>query len=173
MFIGTLLTVVADAWLRVAKADASQLGLQSAPADYVTRVLQTPDPAQTWKTWLHQVVRRAVVGGPIEPGAAVACAEQPDLLCMIIEIENRQRRWHEPGQHPLHQHDPLFRPDPAQAQDPSRDQDESNHEKEYLCLRVVGNARNVITKFNFAPSDYAEGVEPVIASTNPGAEGYY
>ncbi|KAJ5772864.1 hypothetical protein N7457_007760 [Penicillium paradoxum] len=166
MFIGTLLTVAADAWLRVSKTDATQLGLQSAPADYIARVLQSPDPAQTWKIWLHQVVRRAVVGGYLDPDSAVTCSEQQsDLLSMIMEIENRQRRWHEPGQHPTQKYSP-----PSQADQP-QDQDETNDGNEYLCLRVVGSARNVITKFNFAPDDYAEGVEPV-NNNDQGAEGY-
>lgn len=172
MFIGTLLTVAADAWLRVSKADPTQLGLQSAPADYAARVLQSPDPAQAWKTWLHHVVRRAVVGGYLEPDSGLPCAEtQSDLLSMIIEIENRQRHWHEPGQHPLQQHNSLFPSDATRAPCQSQDQDDSIDEKEYLCLRVVGNARNVITQFNFAPEDYAEGHEPV-TNVDPGVGGY-
>ncbi|KAJ5799187.1 transcriptional regulator family: Fungal Specific TF [Penicillium psychrosexuale] len=158
MFIGTLLTVVADSWLRVAQTDPVELGMQSAPPQYVSEVLQSPDPAQVWKSWLHQVVRRAVIGGPVEPGAIIVCSQQPDLLSMIIEIENRQRRWHEPGQHPSRQWNSMSIPEPAQSQD-----QEDSSEKEFLCLRVVGSARDVIKKFNFDPSEYPEGVEPVTA----------
>lgn len=156
MFIGTLLTVVADSWLRVSQADAVELGMQSAPPQYVSEVLQSPNPAQVWKSWLHQVVRRAVIGGPVGAGAMIPCSEQPDLLSMIMEIENRQRRWHEPGQHPLGQWNPMSMSDSAQSQD----QDDPG-EKEFLCLRVVGSAREVIKHFNFDPSEYPEGVEPV------------
>ncbi|KAJ5494719.1 transcriptional regulator family: Fungal Specific TF [Penicillium fimorum] len=164
MFLGTLLTVVADSWLRVSQADAMDLGMQAAPPHFVSEVHQSPDPAQVWKSWLHQVVRRAVIGGPVAPGAIVACSEQPDLLSMIGELENRQRRWHEPGQHPLGQN-PLGQWNTMSSlSDPlkSEDKDEPDEAK-FLCLRVVGSSREVIAKFNFDPSEYPEGVEPVTA----------
>ncbi|CAI7645364.1 unnamed protein product [Penicillium palitans] len=165
MFIGTLLTVVADSWLRVSQADPVELGMQSAPPDFVSEALQSPDPAQVWKTWLHDVVRRAVIGGSVGPGAMLACSWQPALLTMIMEIEARQRRWHEPGQHPLRGYNPLSTSDSAR----SEDQDDPA-DKEFLCLRVVGNAREVIKRFNFDPSEYPEGVEPITA-TNKGHTG--
>lgn len=161
MFIGTLLTVVADSWLRVSQADPVELGMQSAPPDFVSEALQSPDPAQVWKTWLHDVVRRAVIGGSVGPGAMIACSWQPALLTMIMEIEARQRRWHEPGQHPLRGYNPLSTSDSAR----SEDQDDPA-DKEFLCLRVVGNAREVIKRFNFDPSEYPEGVEPITATNN-------
>ncbi|CAI7592188.1 unnamed protein product [Penicillium viridicatum] len=160
MFIGTLLTVVADSWLRVSQADAVELGMQSAPPDFVSETLQSPDPAQVWKQWLHDVVRRAVIGGSAGPGAMIACSWQPALLSMIMEIEDRQRRWHEPGQHPLGGCNPLYTSDSAHSEDQDNPAD-----KEFLCLRVVGNAREVIKRFNFDPSEYPEGVEPVTART--------
>jgi hypothetical protein len=155
-FVGTLLTVVADSWLRVSKADPAQLGMQSAPAEYVTKILQSPDPAQAWKTWLHQVVRHAVIGGYMEPGAAGVCSEQLDLLSIITGIENRQRRWHQAGQHPLRQQCSPLAPTPPETQSEDDGQD-----KDYFCLRIVGSARAVIAKFNFDISDYPEGAEPV------------
>ncbi|KAJ5827707.1 hypothetical protein N7447_004470 [Penicillium robsamsonii] len=164
MFLGTLLTVVADSWLRVSQADAMDLGMQTAPPHFASEVHQSPNPAQVWKSWLHQVVRRAVIGGPVEPGAIVACSEQPDLLSMIGELESRQRRWHEPGQHPLGQN-PLGQWNTMSSlSDPLglEDKDEPDEAK-FLCLRVVGSSREVITKFNFDPSEYPEGVEPVTA----------
>jgi hypothetical protein len=163
-FVGTLLTVVADSWLRVSKADPVELGMQSAPPEYATKVLQSPDPAQAWKTWLHQVVRRAVIGGYMEPGAAGVCSEQLDLLSIITEIENRQRRWHEGPHHPIQQHCKPLAPTPPESQN---EDDGQNKDKDYLCLRIVGSARAVITKFNFDISDYPEGVEPVV-SKEPG-----
>ncbi|KGO71524.1 hypothetical protein PITC_051650 [Penicillium italicum] len=159
MFIATLLTVVADSWLRVSQADAIELGMQSAPPHYVSEVLQSSDPAQVWKSWLREVVRRAVIGGSVGPGAIIPCSEQPDLLSMIMEIENRQRRWHEPGQHPFGQ---SFSTSMSNST-PSQDQDNPG-EKDFLCLRVVGSARDVIKRFNFDPSEYPEGVEPVTAT---------
>ncbi|CAI7583047.1 unnamed protein product [Penicillium glandicola] len=158
MFMGTLLTVVADAWLRVSQADPVELGMQSAPPYYVSEVLQSPEPAQVWKSWVRHVVRRAVIGGPAGPGAMIACSHQPNLLSMIVEIENRQRRWHEPGQNPLEECNATPLSDPAQSQ-----HQDDDGEKEFFCVRVVGTARDVIAKFNFDPSEYPEGVEPVSA----------
>ncbi|KAJ5549798.1 hypothetical protein N7535_002261 [Penicillium sp. DV-2018c] len=158
MFTGTLLTVLADAWMRVSKADAAKVGQMTAPADYVTKVLEGPDPARAWKIWLHKIVRRAVTGGYIEPESTTACSRQPDLLSMITEVEKRQRRWHEPGQHPL------FESNSAQGHGWPQSDPGLCRENEYLCLQVVGSARNVIANFNFDASDYPEGVEPVTAA---------
>ncbi|KAJ5297945.1 hypothetical protein PENANT_c012G04603 [Penicillium antarcticum] len=152
MFVGTLLTVVADAWLRVSKADAVELGKQSASPEYVAQVQQSPDPTQAWKSWLHQIVRRAIIGGTLDHGAVVGCSGQLDLLSLIKEVEHRQWLRHQPhnSQSPcsssaIHNIPPEY----------------EQQEKEHLCLRVVGSARHVISKFNFDPSDYPEGVEPV------------
>lgn len=158
-FVGTLLSVVADSWLRVSKADAVELGMNAAPADYVNKVLQSSDPAQAWKSWLHQVVRRAVIGGPMESGAAAVCSEHLDLLSIIMEIENRQRRWHQPGNHPFERCNPIA---------PSPPEHDNEGKEEHLCVRIVGSARSVIAKFNFDPSDYPEGVEPLTPHHKPG-----
>ncbi|KAJ6131062.1 hypothetical protein N7523_001522 [Penicillium sp. IBT 18751x] len=161
MFTGTLLTVVADAWLRVYHSDASQLGPQSASPEYVSRVLQSEDPAQAWNTWLRQIVCRAVIGGSLEADAVARCSDQPSLLSLITEVEARQRRWHEPGQHPFNGFDlmnPLSSCDPLVPQE-NGDQDQ-HEEKELLCLRVVGSARAVIAKFNFDPSEFPDGFSP-------------
>lgn len=154
MFTGTLLTVVADAWLRVYHADPVQLGMQSAPQDYVSRALQSPDPAQAWKTWLRQIVRHAVVGGDMCPSLQGPCSSPPSLLSLIQEIEDRQRRWHAPGQHPFSHNNPLS-PESSPC-----DQQKNHSEKELLCLRVVGSARAVLIKFNFEPHDFPDGVIP-------------
>ncbi|KAF3385427.1 hypothetical protein F1880_002097 [Penicillium rolfsii] len=156
MFTGTLLTVVADAWLRVYNSDAAQLGAQSAPPEYATKVMQSPDPAEGWKSWLRQIVRRAVVGGHLSPEAGTRCSGQRDLLSLIREIEDRQRRWHTPGQHPMEKYN-LMHPT---AVEPNRNDGESTDEKELLCMRVVGSARAVLSKFNFEPSDFPDGVVP-------------
>jgi hypothetical protein len=158
-FVGTLLTVATDNWLRVWKTDPVELGMQSAPAEYVTKVLQSADPAQAWASWLRQTVRRAVIGGPMEPGAAGVCAERVDLLSIIRGLEERQRRWHQPGQHPLQTQCNPLTPSPSE----SSQNEEDGQEKDYLCLRIAGSAKAVIAKFNFDISDYPEGVEPVKA----------
>ncbi|KAJ5637368.1 hypothetical protein N7490_007247 [Penicillium lividum] len=147
MFTGTLLTVVADAWLRVFNSDPAQLGMQSAPPEYISRVQQSADAAQLWNSWLRQIVRRAVIGGPYDPTVSSRCAAQPSLLSLINEVENRQRRWHEPSAHPFSENNPLQ----------SLNGEQSAEEKELLCIRVVGSARAVISKFNFEPHEFPEG----------------
>ncbi|KAJ5086344.1 hypothetical protein NUU61_007651 [Penicillium alfredii] len=157
MFTGTLLTVVADAWLRVYKSNAVELGIQTAPADYVTRVMQSADPTQGWEDWLRQIVRRAVIGGPAECAALGHCSDQPDLLSLIAEIENRQRRWHEPGQHPLW---PTKGDNCTTNSAGAHEQRGSLDEKEHLCVRIVGSSRDIIAKFDFEPQDYPHGAFP-------------
>ncbi|KAJ6006453.1 hypothetical protein N7451_004397 [Penicillium sp. IBT 35674x] len=157
MFTGTLLTVVADAWLRVYNSDPVELGMQSAPPEYVSHVLQSEDPAQLWSSWLRQIVRRAVIGGPYDPNVESRCSGQPPLLGLINEVENRQRRWHEPGGHPLsHQHNLFQSVNGAMCEEPPTD------EKELLCMRVVGSARAVISKFNFEPHEFPQGLVPEV-----------
>ncbi|KAJ5946716.1 hypothetical protein N7454_003555 [Penicillium verhagenii] len=154
MFTGTLLTVVADAWLRVSNSDPVELGMQSAPPDYASRVLQSADPAQMWNDWLRQIVRRAVIGGPYDPNGLNAhpqCTGQPPLIDLINEVENRQRRWHKHGEHPFEHNNP-FQGENREAQ--------SADEKELLCMRVVGSARAVLSKFNFEPHEFPEGLTP-------------
>lgn len=148
--------MVADSWLRVSKTNAVELGMQSAPAEYITKVSQSEDPGKYWQIWLNQIVRRAVVGGPLDSDGVVACSDQIDLLSIVTEIENRQRRWHEPGQHPFGKNGHPMAPTP-----PTHENEDDGKEKDHLCIRIVGSARAVIAKFNFDPSDYPEGVEPI------------
>ncbi|KAJ5740896.1 hypothetical protein N7493_000768 [Penicillium malachiteum] len=155
MFCGTLLTVVADAWFRVYQSDPVELGMQSAPQDYISFVLQSEDPAQQWTSWLRQIVRRAVIGGPVDPSVSARCKNQPALLALINEVENRQRRWHEPGVHPC-PNNPFS---PGVGQMMNGDDCEGKDEKELLCFRVVGSARAVISKFNFEAHEFPEGTD--------------
>ncbi|OOQ90969.1 C6 finger domain protein [Penicillium brasilianum] len=157
MFCGTLLTVVADAWLRVYNSDASELGMQSAPPEFASKVMQSANPAEGWKSWLRQIVRRAVVGGYLSPEAGTRCSGQRDLLSLIREVENRQRRWHTPGQHPMEGRNLMHSMSLGHNQS---DGEEGTDEKKLLCLRVVGSARAVLSKFNFEPHDFPEGVIP-------------
>lgn len=154
MFTGTLLTVVADAWLRVYHSDPVELGMQSAPQHFISLALQSPDPAKTWSGWLRQIVRQAVVGGSMCSSLETPCSTPPNLLSLIREVEDRQRRWHQPGQHPFPQNNPF------NSEQCSGAQAQSHDEKELLCLRVVGSARAVLAKFNFEPQDFPEGVVP-------------
>ncbi|KAJ5698432.1 hypothetical protein N7462_000437 [Penicillium macrosclerotiorum] len=157
MFTGTLLTVVADAWLRVYNSDAAELGLHSAPPEFTAKALRSADPAQTWREWLRQIVRRAVVGGYLDPEAGSRCSGQPDLLSLIREVEDRQRHWHEPGKHPCEGHNPIMS---SAVGHHAHDHDGTHNEKELLCLRVVGSARSVLLRFKFEARDFPGSAIP-------------
>ncbi|KAI9928541.1 hypothetical protein MW887_001755 [Aspergillus wentii] len=155
MFTGTLLNVVADAWLRVSKADAVELGKQAAPPSYVTFMAQkSHNPAESWAKWLRGTVRSAVIGGSTEQAGRVQCSDSPNLLSLIKEMEARQRKWHSgKDSHPLHR-SPASDQSDGDSCSPSQEADE----RDLLCLRVVGSAREVIAKFKFEPSEYPDGV---------------
>lgn len=192
MMLGTLLSVIADAWLRVSKADAEDLGKQIALPAFQNSVPRDPEGAKaTWKRWLRLAVCRAVIGGYVSPGACTASVVYdltPDLLSLIREMESRQRRWHAEGL--SHPQVPLWKehrgsaghsslssskstsPDSmtCSTTDSSTEGDlnrtlceekQDHHERDMLCLKVVGAAKNVIALFNFQPSEYPEGVEPL------------
>ena len=157
MMLSTLLTVIADSWLRVSQANPEELGKQAAPAPYATSVMTKPNPREGWEYWLRQTVRAAVIGGPIDQAGRGECSDSPDLLSLIKETEARQRKWHS-GPHPLDGVNP-FQDQAARsslAADPSTGKQPC--EKDLLCLRVVGSSRAVISKFNFQPEDYPAGV---------------
>ncbi|KAF7158099.1 hypothetical protein CNMCM6106_004421 [Aspergillus hiratsukae] len=148
MFTGTLLNVLADAWLRVSKADAEELGKSAAPPDYVASVTQnSPSPAEAWKDWLRQTVRSAVTGGPADLAGQVKCSGSPTLLSLIEEMEARQHRWH--------------RSQRISSLNEPRSCSPVHREEDLLCLRVIRSARDVIAKFEFAPHEYPEGAVPV------------
>ncbi|GES65153.1 C6 finger domain protein [Aspergillus terreus] len=149
MFTGTLLNVLGDTWLRVSKADAVELGKQTAPPAYVAHVAKnSPNPTETWKDWLRQTVRSGVTGVPADPAGSAKCADSPSLLSLIEEMENRQRSWHEdrPAHFP-----------PVMVETRSKDQ---RDEQDVLCLRVARSAREVIAKFDFQPHEFPNGVVP-------------
>lgn len=172
MFLGTLLNVIADSWLRISQANAEELGREAAPAPYVASLMQSPNPTENWRTWLRQTVRCAVIGGPIDDAGRSQCSDSPDLLSLIKELEERQRSWHSgETSHPLHQSPQLHNPG-AQSSgsapfgidghrnhlaDPNTGKNACN-ERDLLCLQVVGSARGVIAKFNFEPYEYPDGV---------------
>lgn len=151
MLMGTLLNVTADAWLRVSTADAVDLGKQAAPRAFVASVPQDPQrQMETYRQWLRHTIRRAVIGGPYDPNLAVQCSDTPDLLSLIKEMEARQRRWHAEGRQPISHQQPSNR---------CTDQDEQANldESQFLCLKVVGSARDAISKFGFEQHEYPDG----------------
>ncbi|KAH1300974.1 hypothetical protein KXX11_004655 [Aspergillus fumigatus] len=151
MFTGTLLNVIADAWLRVSQADAEELGKLAAPPAYVASVTQnSPNPAEAWKDWLRQTVRSAITGGPADPAGQVKCSDSPTLLSLIEEMEARQHRWHRTRT--------VESPNEPGSCSPVSHED--HREEDMLCFRVIRSARDVIAKFEFAPHEYPEGVVP-------------
>ena len=166
MLTATLLTVAADCWVCVSKANASELGQQTVSPQYVSLVNSSPDPAEAWRCWLRQVVRRAVIGGAVDEYAGVQCSQIPDLLSVIKEMEARQRRWHsKAGLHPFNG---LYNSQERSSNEPTdtgchhRLQAERQwcDEEDAVCLRVIGNARAVLSQLNFEPHEYPDGVVP-------------
>jgi len=167
MLLGTLLHVIADAWLRVSTADAVDLGKRAAPRAFVASVPQDPQgQMETYRRWLRQTVRRAIIGGPIDPRGAVQCQESPDLLSLIKEMEARQRRWHAEGRSRHERQSPAQQPSNGAAEqrcgqnnNPNGTQEEKQNldESQFLCLRVVGSAKDAISKFGFEPHEYPDG----------------
>ncbi|KAI9376844.1 hypothetical protein BJX61DRAFT_530650 [Aspergillus egyptiacus] len=152
MFTGTLLNVLADSWLRVSKADAVELGRQVAPPAYIAATNKAADPVAAWKDYLRQLVRFSVIRGPMDSAAKSQCAlDAPSVLCLIEEMEARQRRWHEfPDSHPL--------PPERRLNRPPDEHGLNRDEQDLLCVRVANSARNVIAKFGFQPEEYAESL---------------
>lgn len=178
MMLGTLLSVLADAWLRVSQADAQDLGKQTAPPAFEASITQDPEGAKaTWKQWLHQVVRRAVIGGPMDPNIFAPSPlsnKTPDLLSLVTEMEERQRRWHAEGigRYMFKNHTDCDKnPEkPCNGLQPGKDNDNPNEnhreddekhgtgQREMFCLKVVGMAKTAISRFGFEPHEYPEGI---------------
>ncbi|KAL1986627.1 hypothetical protein VTN96DRAFT_6005 [Rasamsonia emersonii] len=177
MMLGTLLSVLADAWLRVSQADAQDLGKQTAPPAFEASITQDPEGAKArWKQWLRQVVRRAVIGGPVDPSIfapSPLCDQTPDLLSLVTEMEERQRRWHAEGigrfmfkKHTDCDKNPeksCNESQPAKGNNPNENHREDDEkldtgQQEMFCLKVVGMAKTAISRFGFEPHEYPEGV---------------
>lgn len=98
MMLGTLLSVMADAWFRIARADAGTLGRELTSPEFQQLLIEKQqDTRAAWRFWLRQVLRRAIIGVPIHAKLCqptVACNKTPDLLSLIREMEARQHKWH-------------------------------------------------------------------------------
>lgn len=181
MMLGTLLSVVSDAWLRVSEADPEALGKEIAPADFQNSVTEDPQGAQaTWRHWLRQIIRWSIIGGSIDAefcSATVLCSCTPSILSLIREMEARQRRWHaEKRSRNLTPQSsdtaysrlctPLTLSCSASTAESDPDVDpaeekQNMEERDMLCLKIVGAARSVIERFNFQPWEYPDDVEPL------------
>lgn len=102
MMLGTLLSVMADAWYKISLVDAGSLGRELASPEFKQLVINNNkslhvDDELTWDHWLRRFLRRAIIGTPIPPNlcpSSVACSITPDLYSLIRELEDRQRYWH-------------------------------------------------------------------------------
>lgn len=100
MMLGTLLSVMADAWYKVSLADACSLGSELASPEFQKLVINNESPQVyelTWDYWLRRFLRRAVIGMPMPPNLcppSAACNNTPDLYSLVRELEDRQRYWH-------------------------------------------------------------------------------
>ncbi|CRG85631.1 hypothetical protein PISL3812_02672 [Talaromyces islandicus] len=180
MMLGTLLSVVSDAWLRVSEADAESLGKEIAPVAFQDSVTDDPQGAKaTWRQWLRQVIRWSVIGGHMNPEystPSAMCSCTPSILSLIREMEARQRRWHaEKRSHNLtpksdSSSSHLSPPQSLTCSvstavsdsdiDPAEEK-QNMEERDMLCLKIVGAARAVIERFGFQPWEYPDGVEPL------------
>lgn len=158
MLTGTLLNVVTDGWLRVSRADPVELGRQSTQPAFASLLTQTSsDPAEGWKEWLHQTVRKAVIGGSHDPAGRVNGSDCPNLLALVREFEDRQRKWHSQRAAQMQAQGPLSE---SHANTSSGSEKDECGEENYLCLRIIGSVREVISKFGFTPDDYPNETAP-------------
>lgn len=169
MLLGTLLTVIADSWLRVSQWNAEELGKLTAPPAYVASLMESLNPAESWNAWLRQTVRNAVIGGPVDQAGRAQCSDSPDLLSLIEEVEARQRKWHsdaasqsrgqpqmlqnaQPGDTPFGDDERFsYLGNPGSGGQPW-------DERDFLCLRVVGSARKAISRFGFESYENSDGL---------------
>lgn len=155
MLTGTLLNIITDVWLRVSKTDPVELGRQSTSPAYVASLTQTSsDTAESWKQWLRQTVRKAVIGGPVDPAGHVRCSDCSSLLSLVIEFEERQRRWYSEKEALEGTQKASSKRHAHASNDSGKNESGENH----LCLRIVGTVREAIAKFEFAPHEYPNGV---------------
>ncbi|KAL1956979.1 hypothetical protein VTO42DRAFT_6468 [Malbranchea cinnamomea] len=146
MMLGTLLTVIADAWLRLTSVDAEALGKETVCASYLAAVPSDPEQRQEhWRQWLRKVIKHGVIGSTIAPPVHAVqsqCLDSPDLLTLIEELEQRQRVRHASGPHGK---------DSPMGIMPCAGP--PKNEKDYRCLQIIGTARTVLDRFGFDPED--------------------
>lgn len=166
MMLGTLLNVLADAWLRVwLQGDADELGAHAAPSVYMESIASQESQLieTSWKQWFRRVICHFVIGGPANEnmGSLLQTHPTPDVLTLIKEMEDRQRRWHAAGisqtlggsmlsRHSNSSH----REVPEQCQPPHLEEKE-----DHLCLKIALGARSVLCQFGFEPYEYGNPAE--------------
>lgn len=163
MLLGTLFNVIGDGWLRVSRSDARELGMHCAPESYAAFMPEDPvEQQEFWRHWQRQIVRRGVIGGQFDPEmytADLQCEETPDLLSLIKEMEDRQKTWHELGISKFQASGGMKACEKLHVHE-ARDHEGHSQleERDFLCLRIVGSARNLLERFDFQPQDYPSQV---------------
>ncbi|KAI2005324.1 hypothetical protein LOY97_000246 [Ophidiomyces ophidiicola] len=148
MLLGTLLNVVADAWLVVSGKDPEALGTVSVDPSHLSLLPNDSElRREHWDKWLRNVIKHAVVGSSVPPivqAVQSQCMSTPSLLSLVEDLEERQRRRHEDlkaGREPM---DALVKSSIL-----SKSYYKEDDEHDYFCLRVIGSVRKVIARFNF------------------------
>ncbi|EEQ35696.1 hypothetical protein McanMca71_007562 [Microsporum canis] len=149
MLLGTLLTCIANSWYEISLMDAEPLATETLGQSTISS-LQTDSEA--WKSflkdWLYQIVRYAVIGHPTPPNAPYVqnqCEESPNLLSLVEGMEARQMQWHAARL-------PLVNPScPREHAESSSTAGQK--ESDYFCVRVAGNARQIIDRFPFSADE--------------------
>ncbi|PGH19141.1 hypothetical protein AJ80_04219 [Polytolypa hystricis UAMH7299] len=149
MLLGTLLSVVADGWLRISRSTPEELGHATVTPSFIAALpSDAGDRRAKWADWLHHVVRHGVAGSDVVPtvnAVQAQCLEAPSLLSLVEELEARQHRWHAASPPSLmhhHHHQHMHNRDAGTTE-------QQHQERDYLCLRIIGQARNVIAQIGF------------------------
>lgn len=146
MMLGTLLTVTADAWFGLTRVDAEALGKETVCVAYLASTPTDPEKRREyWKQWLRKVIKHGVIGNSVAPPVHAVqsqCLDSRDLLTLIEELEERQRV----------RHAACASGDDSQMWNGPNAPVREN-ERDYLCLKIIGNARAVIDRFGFDPED--------------------
>ncbi|KAK2760909.1 hypothetical protein FQN54_002151 [Arachnomyces sp. PD_36] len=161
MLLGTLFNVIGDGWLKVTRSSSRDLGIHCAPESYTTLMPHDPiEQQEFWKRWHRHVIRRGVIGGQYDPAMYTPdfqCEETPDLLSLIKRIEDRQKRWHEMGLSRLSSDGGVKKCEKLHPHRKGHVVGEDQVEKrDFLCLRIVGSARELLERFDFRPEDYLD-----------------
>ncbi|OAL71594.1 hypothetical protein A7D00_4499 [Trichophyton violaceum] len=161
MLLGTLLTCIANSWLEMLLRDGQQLAMETLDRASLDS-LPTEEAARTvyFKNWLRELVRYSVIGHATPPKAPLVqsqCEESPNVLGLVEEMEARQRRWHA-------ERLPLVNPSCPQEDENgfsstkaaaafTDDTASESKAPDFLCLRIAGNARQIIERFGFSAEE--------------------
>ncbi|KAF5015878.1 hypothetical protein F66182_12622 [Fusarium sp. NRRL 66182] len=135
--LGTLLSVMADAWYKISLVDAGSLGRELASPEFKQLVINNNKSLHVddeltciryFQSWVWLFAHAAIIHENMTANktsgeaASVSATSSP--------------------------------PDPAELR-------QNAQEHDFLCMKIVGAAKHVIRKFEFKPEEYPEGVPPI------------